>query len=391
MEWWVTGTHKSGQMNMAPRDGDPTARARNSVEKVSAFVELFTCFDSRELIRNLVVKMDKITIGTLSFPVSVNNSNQLSNCYICSPSAAYIDYAFEETRNFSRHRVLQKLIYGVIRACAPLVRASSLDHQVQLNNWLFSTNPVPEISTAIAQKIVERLTQNYPDRAIVIRSLNAVADQGSIQALKEAGFQLLASRQIYIFRAGNERPKHRNTIRRDQALVHQHGFSLSADIEFSDADFERCEILYNMLYLQKYTDLNPQYTKTYLKEMWRRGLLKLVGLRNKEGVIDAVTGLFENGITLTQPIVGYDTNKPVELGLYRIAMSLAQQYATENNCFFNMSAGAASFKRNRGAQPAIEYMAVYNRHLKFKSRATTFLIRKTLDVIGVPLLRRFEL
>jgi hypothetical protein len=236
-----------------------------------------------------------------------------------------------------------------------------------------------------------RLTQVYPNRVIIIRSLNSIADQGSIRTLKNAGFKMLASRQIYVFGSGNEGPKHRATIRKDQTLIIRNDFTLSHDIEFTDEDFERCEILYNMLYLEKYTPLNPQYTKTYLKEMWVRGLLKLVGARNKEGVIDAVTGLFENGITLTQPIVGYDTTKPLETGLYRIAMSLAQQYATENHCFFNMSAGAASFKRNRGARSVIEYMAVYNRHLRFKSRAATFLIRKALDIIGVPLLRRFEL
>jgi hypothetical protein len=123
-------------MNMTGKNSNQTARVGNSIEKVSAFVDLFNGYDSRDLIRNLVVKMEQITIGELSFPLSINNSDQLKNCYICSPSTAYIDYAVEETRNFNQHRFIQKLITGIVHICAPLVRASSLDHQVQLNNWL---------------------------------------------------------------------------------------------------------------------------------------------------------------------------------------------------------------------------------------------------------------
>jgi len=367
------------------------AFVENSLPKVSALVEMFADFPSHDLIRNLGVRMEAFTADGCHFPVSLNDAGQAQNCYICCPSTAYIDYAIDETRNFSDNPKLHRAVAALVRICAPLVRASGLDHQVQLNNWLFSTNPVPELKKPLVERLIERLTADHPQRAIVVRSLNERADPQSIAVLKSCGFRMLAMRQIYLFRDGDMKAKHRNTIRRDQRLIAENGLIPVENDDFAETDFKRCEELYNMLYLDKYTRLNPQYTAAYIREMRQRGLLKLSGARDTGGKLIAVTGLFENGTTLTQPIVGYDTTLPQSLGLYRIAMSIAQQYAMRHDMFFNMSAGAAEFKRNRGAEPVIEYMAVYNRHLGAKKRMATATMRHVLKRIGIPLLKSFEL
>ena len=56
-----------------------------------------------------------------------------------------------------------------------------------------------------------------------------------------------------------------------------------------------------------------------------------------------------------------------------------------------MSAGAASFKRNRGGVAALEYSAIYDAGLARRHRLAGLLVRKILQWVGVPVLRSFEL
>jgi CelD/BcsL family acetyltransferase involved in cellulose biosynthesis len=182
-----------------------------------------------------------------------------------------------------------------------------------------------------------------------------------------------------------------NDMKRDRKQLRVTPFERVGDGDFSEADYARAETLYTMLYLDKYTPLNPHYTARYIAQMHRRGIISLAGLRRPGGELVAVTGLFENGGTLTQPIVGYDTTLPVGEGLYRMAMAMAQDHATTRGLFFNMSAGAAGFKRRRGAVPAIEYNAVYAGHLPRRQRVAIRVMEIVLALVGIPLLKRFEL
>ncbi|MGX5849976.1 GNAT family N-acetyltransferase [Mesorhizobium sp. PL10] len=364
-------------------------RVENNPREVEALVQLFNEVPVRDLVRNLTVKVEAFEIGGRSFPLTLNDAEEAPNCYICCPSSAYIDYAIDETRNFVSSPVLQKAIRVLIGLCAPLVRAGGLDHQVQVNNWLYSTNPVPQLDRKAISAIRDYLTARFPDRSIVIRSLNETADPLTIAALKQEGFRLLAARQVYIF-AGRDSALS-NDMKRDRKRLRTTPFETVGNTDFTEADYARCEALYRMLYLDKYTPLNPHYTARYISEMHSRGILTLAGLRRPGGELVAVTALSKNGSTLTQPIVGYDTGLPVSEGLYRMMMALAQDHATAHGLFFNMSAGAAAFKRLRGAVATVEYNAVYVRHLPRRQRVAVQIMETVLARIGIPLLRRFEL
>lgn len=361
--------------------GDP-ARA-------AAFVGLMQAHATRDLIGNLTTRISLYTQGDAAFPMTLNDRDEAGNCYICRPSAAYIDYALEEIRHFAKVPALQRSLAGLIRACGPLVRASGLDHQVQLNNWLFSTNPVPALTPGMALAIRHDLTAAHPDRAIVLRSLNPVADGASMAALAAAGFQMLPARRIWLYDGrGALRPS--RDLRRDQALLRDGLFEEVT--EFTPADYTDAAQLYGQLYLQKYTALNPRYTALFLQEMHRAGLLELIGLRaGAGGPLVAVTGLFQSGVTLTQPVVGYDTRRPGTEGLYRRMMALSLARAAQAGRFFNMSAGAASFKKNRRAQAAIEYSAIYTAHLPRSTRLASGAMVQVLRRFGISLLERFDL
>ncbi|MEJ6402134.1 GNAT family N-acetyltransferase [Yoonia sp. 2307UL14-13] len=338
-------------------------------------------------ITNLLAKVQRYELDDLTLPMTLSDP---PDCYICSPTVAYVDYALEETRHFNARPSLKTAIRLLLRLCRPIMQATGLDRQVQPNNWLFSTNPVPDLTPDQAKALRDDLTETYPDRAIVIRSINEMTDASTINALKSAGFALLPARQIYAYDT-RKRPKPTIDMKRDAALLATGPYDIVPADDFTDADFNRAADLYAMLYLEKYTPLNPTYTAAFLTQAHRIGLLRIVGLRGADQILDGVVGMFTRGNTMTVPILGYDTSKPQKWGLYRMLNAHAQAEAIETGRFYNMSAGAARFKRYRNAEPMIEYTAVYVRHRGWRQRIATATVRSLLDWIGVPLLRRFGL
>ena len=352
--------------------------------------EIFGRHPTKALIANLHTAVERLEIGGLSVPITVNDGHRPGNCYICNPVTGYIDYAIEETRNFISHPALRGTLTGLIRAVSPIVRASGMDRAVHVNNWLFSTNPAPRIDRQTAVEIRETLVPRFRGHTIILRSLNTFADHNSLQALQAEGFQLLPSRQVYLF-DGRSPPPPGKDLKRDLRLLRTTPHEVVTNDAFTPGDYSRCATLYRMLYLDKYTPLNPQYTAEFIATLHRGGLLQLEGLRARDGTLVAFGGRFQYGETLTQPLLGYDTGRPRKEGLYRLISVMAQQHAMDNALLFNMSAGAAAFKRHRGARPAIEFSAIYNRHLPRRQRMAQWGVARLLSTIGIPLLKRFEL
>jgi hypothetical protein len=166
---------------------------------------------------------------------------------------------------------------------------------------------------------------------------------------------------------------------------------LSDGNEFSAEDFHRCEQLYRLLYIDKYTSLNPQYSCHWLAAGQQHGWLKLIGLRNTQGKLEGVVGFFENDHIITAPIVGYNTALPAKEALYRLLTQLCLQRAIAHNKLLNFSSGAAEFKRLRGGVPAIEYTMVYVAHLNVYSRCCWKVLGYILHKIAVPLMKRWQL
>lgn len=345
---------------------------------------------SGEMIGNLTTGLSAIDTPHGLLPMTRNEDRE-PTCYICCPSVAYLDYAISELRHFSALPLVKAILKALIGAVRPLVAASGLDRQVQPNNWLLATNPVPDFAAADIRRLTETLIAAHPDHAIVWRSLNDGVGGIAIAAFRVAGYALLPARQIYLFDCRTTQVAGHRDEKRDAALLAQPDYQLTGPDGIGATDFDRVAELYARLYLDKYTPLNPHYSAAFLAEAHRAGLFEFHGLRNAAGVLDGFVGFFDAGSVMTAPVVGYDTSLPAELGLYRRLMAIALRRARTRKLLFNMSAGAAGFKRNRGAVAALEYTAVFNAHLGRRRRIAGWLMRKILEGIGIPVLRSFEL
>jgi len=125
------------------------------------------------------------------------------------------------------------------------------------------------------------------------------------------------------------------------------------------AALDRVLALYRRLYIERYSRHNPDYTADYLQDLLDKGTLGIMTLE-RDGEIMAFCALHRRGQVLSVPMVGYD---PSIDGLYRAVMALPALEAEAQGLALNLSAGAARFKRHRGAEPHVEYLLILDDHL----------------------------
>jgi len=221
--------------------------------------------------------------------------------------------------------------------------------------------------------------------------LNEHSNAQLINSFKDNGFMLIPSRQVYIFGQGLSVCMDRHNTKIDLKALEKTEHKVIAHDDIAATDYARIVELYNLLYIDKYSHHNPQFTAECIAHWHQKKLLTIMGLRNEQGVLDGVLGFFEqNGIT-TAPLVGYDTKLPRQFALYRILMALALKRAHDKNLTLNLSSGAADFKQLRGGQAFIEYSAVYINHLPRFNRFVWKLTNFLLTYIGIPIMKAFKL
>ena len=346
-------------------------------------------------IRNVRTDMHVLDTGRYRFPVSVNSGRSDPEVsYVVSPLNAYGGYTDSELTRLQRPWLAWPLL-RFVHASSGLLSAARLDRLVQVNNWLLSTNLYPPSwSGDDLGAITELLLMQWPDHTFGFRSLNRFSNPGLIDRMRDLGYLAIPSRQVYIFdtRAGERSPclaRHNTKI--DGSLLRKSGYEVVAGRDLAAGDYERLERLYNLLYIEKYCALNPQFTAEWLRRGERDGWLEIRALRGAAGRIDGVVGWFANEAIITAPIVGYDTSLSQRAGLYRLLTRLCIEEAAKRRLVLNFSSGAAEFKRLRGGVPEIEYSLVYVRHLSKGRRAAWRALQVALEAIAVPMLRRLGL
>lgn len=311
-------------------------------------------------IDNAHVRMLALSVDDLLLPLVVSDGHP-GNSNVCSPYSHYIDYAHAELDRFGPP-VLGPVLGSSLSLLGVSLRALQLDRVVFVNNFLWTTNPWPEVSPAQIAAVTAHLKVAFPDHAIVLRSINPAFQPGLLRTLRNCGYETISSRKAYLFNGiAEDCAKHGNVIH-DLRLLRKGPYEVVEGDEFAAEDVERMTRFYRGLYLDKYPTLNPQFNERFFELVWREGIMEFDTLR-KDGVLAGFTAHLIEGTRMLGCGIGYDMSAPRRDGLYRRLMAQFIKRAVQHGLLLNLSAGAGKFKTLRGGLPTVEYDAVCHAHL----------------------------
>lgn len=363
---------------------------------------------SQTYIKNVHTDLCILQIDELILPITVTDYHP-ENSYVCSPYNHYFAYGEEEFGKLG-NPIMETALRVGLWPLFQMYRHSNFDKVALVNNWLLSTNLYPAIPTQQVRVATEFLIEHFPNRPVIWRSVDALGNPNLHQTLLNLDYQMVFSRQVYY-----QSPKEalgKKQVKIDLGKYKKSPYRLIDGCELGPADVPRIAQLYRLLYLEKYSYFNPQFTEAFFRLALERGLFtfKAFVLESKkneapnssltpesrpltplfsEGRIDAVMGYFcRNGI-MTQPIFGYDTHLPQSLGLYRLLSTQVVLEGQHRQLLVNCSGGVGHFKRLRGSRPALEYNAVYSRHLPQKERLPWLALQQVLDRVAVPVIQHY--
>lgn len=289
------------------------------------------------------------------------------------------------------NRPAEALLRRTIGVTGVGLRAGGVDRIALVNNYLLSTNLWPPLAPGAVGDARDALVAAFPDLAVAFRSVDAHGQPGLVADLRAAGFRLVPARQVWYqdVLVAAQLPR----VRKDLRRLTRHEWRLA---NVTVADGPRVAELYGMLYLGKYSRLNPQLTVRFFECAIAGGWLTFRGFA-RDGRLDAVLGYVVRTTgasgerTMTQPVFGFDTGLPLRTGLYGLMSAQVFVEARERGLAVHRSAGAGAFKAARGAVAVPEFLAVYSRHLPARRRAPWALLEAVGTRVGLPLLRRYGL
>ena len=326
----------------------------------------------------MVAKVDETII-----PITVTGFHP-DNTYTVSPYSHYASYGgFEEVKHLN-NPPLEALIKLIMYPVAWYFKRAELDKVVFVNNYLLSTNLYPSLAKDQISALGEMLPIWFPNRVIIFRSVDERKNPHIIQTLGAKGYDMVLSRQVWYMDA--EEASRTRQYKEDVRVLRKHGYEVLDGKDLNDDELKRCLHLYNLLYLEKYSYYNPQFTFEFMKLARDSEILHMRALK-RDGIINAVMGFFIRNGAMTQPLFGYDTSLPQEEGLYRLLTLITLQEGLQRNLLVHASGGVGKFKKVRGGKSVIEYNAVFKKHLP-KKRQMPWKLIKGISRYAIPYFRK---
>jgi len=336
-------------------------------------------------VANARVQMAVLTDTQVALPITFDPA--WHDTFTVSPVTHLVHYAGQELYHLGRAAAL----------AAPLLKGLGLgllglgfERTVYVNNWLLSTNLYPHLTSAQLREATRTLLTAFPDRPLAWRSLDTARHALLIGTLQAAGYLRLPSRLV-TYQDPREAVFWRSAqLRSDASRTRRPAAEPVLHEAFTAADLRTALLLYQQLYLGKYSTYNPQFTLPFLQLAHRQRLLELRGLR-VDGVLKAVRGSVRRAGVMTSPVFGYDLSAPQQEGWYRRLSLGVLQDARQEGLLVNASGGVGAFKRARGGVAVPEYTLVFTAHLSGSQQRAWALLASLLERFLLPFLIEHDL
>lgn len=333
---------------------------------------------------NAEVLVSVLQLSDRAFPVIAPIGR--GTCWLTSLATTYGQAARDETS-----REVAGAQAAIFRALShlteALLRVGRADRAVYANHLLFSTSLYGDWRGEDLEPALAALRAAFPDRAIIWRSLNEADHAALMQRMGALGGRKLLSRLVWRIEDPKRDWAPRRDVRDDRALLATGDIHVGIVDTLGDDDRRRVLHLYEDLYLGKYSRTNPAYRDACLRAAIESGVLRLGLIRDANGELEGFTAEHVYQGTLVNPMLGYDRTRPQSRGLYRMAMAVSGERAIAEGLKINYSAGAAAFKRNRGARPALEFSMIFTKHLPLWRRLVYHGLAAALEAMA-PTLER---
>ncbi|MDB6072157.1 MAG: hypothetical protein JWL81_3328, partial [Verrucomicrobiales bacterium] len=233
-------------------------------------------------VANAPTDLRLLRVGELVLPVSVD-TDDAGRSYVVSPWAQYVAYAEEEVRRLANPwwRAGSMAAFHSLR---PWMRRRAMDRVVQVNNWLVSTNLWADGMHGQVRPTVDFLRTIWPDRPVLLRSLDEQAQPDLIRECQGVGARMIFSR-VVTWQDPTKADFWRNRqLRVDRKRGAREGWTFR---ELGPADEAMAPVLrrfYQALYLEKYSRLNPDFTELFFREALNKGFVRIELLLDASGV-----------------------------------------------------------------------------------------------------------
>lgn len=357
-------------------------------ENETSFVQ--TTNTLNHYVGNLNGKLITVATTETNFTAYLPKDRLKNEAYIGSLISQYIVYAIDEM--VSRAGTFTRFFLQLLKwKCSFVFRGLQLDKTIHVEANLLSTSIPKSDDRKEYWDALLQLKLAYPSHAIVIRGMNNYQHETLIGELEQYGFRKMVNRKVYLqdFTMRGF-PKKRPLEQDVKRWNKQSELSWRKLDEQNKEELSRVLQLYQQVYREKHSQLNPDYRLDFLKEMLVQNKLSgEVLVDSTDYVLGVQLYLYTEG-TLTTPFIGYDTTLPRSMRLYPFLNVRLMEHALRLKCVLNMSSGAGVFKRQRGGTGEFEYLVYYIDHLKWYRKIPWLMLNYGIERFAQPYLEQTD-